>query len=451
MKPLNLKKLLPFVVLTGNYLTSSFSSFAQCTLTAPAIGSCSGGSGSAHNNTNVNVGQTYWYSGNGTLANINMAGGTLRVCGTLTLTSLDFNSGTIIVENSGRVTINGSSELLLSGLCFIVNRGSLTINPNVQLRNFFNVIWNDNAAAVLNVNGTLNLNSGTSYIINKGILKATNLLIQSNADENSVCMRDNAIMNVGALLNNASNAFSYSGAGSPGCVSIGGNYTLNRPFTSSSSITVCKTAGAATGGSENWGSASVTTGCSGCSIALPLHMDGLSAVKQNGNIKLQWSTADNSTGRENFDIEKSTDGLHFNIIGHVQAQQGKSNYIFYDGDIAAAVQYYRIRLSGQGIGTTYSAIAILRTSSNVQISMYPNPVPYDHALTVSVTAAVAENMQLLLTDAAGKIIMQKKHSLNAGSNAINCNLNGIPAGVYFMRIESMSLGSVNKLITVTKN
>lgn len=446
MKTLNLKKLLPFIVWIGNQLIQPSNSFAQCSLTAPAVASCSGGNGAAHNNTNINLGQTYWYSSNGTLANVNMAGGTLRVCGTLNLSSLDFNSGTIIVEQGGKLTISNSSEMLLSGLCFLVNRGSLTINGNLQLRNLFNVVWNDNATAVFTVNGSINLNSASSYILNKGILKATSLIIQSNADENSICMRDNAIMSLGSIINNANDAFSYSGTGSPGCISIAGAYTLNQPFTSSSALSVCKTTGAA-GSIENWGAATVTSGCSGCSSVLPILVSEFNAIKQNNAVKVSWN-ADNSTSRETFFIEKSTDGLYFSTIGVMSAQQGKTAYTFYDASVNNPEQYYRIRIAGQDIHTSYSSIALVKNNTNGRLNVYPNPVMNSNTVSISYVAATAENIQLSLTNAEGKMIIQKKGYVNTGNNIIGLELNNVPAGIYFMRIQSPSIGISYRRVTV---
>ncbi len=448
MKTSTLKKLIPFIALMGDYLIQPYTSFAQCTTAAPAVASCGGGNGAVHNGTNVNFNQTYWYSSTGTLAGINMAGGTLRICGTLTLSSINFNSGTIIIENGGQLIINNPSELQMSGLCFIVNRGSFVVNASLQMRNLFNIIWNDNSAAVFTVNGTLNLNSSSSYINNKGILKATSLIVQSNADENSICMRDNAIMNIGGLTINAANAVSYSGVSSPGCVSVAGTYTLNRPFTASSAIAVCKTAGSSSGGSENWGSAIVSNGCSGCSAALPVHIASFGAARQGNGINLQWSTADNADGSELFAIEKSIDGLHFITITTVPAQQGKRNYSYYDVSISGSEQYYRIRQSGQSASAVYSSIALVKTGSNGQVNIYPNPVVRNNSISIELNAQVAETIQWSLTDITGNIILMKKENVSRGKNLINCKPVGIPQGIYVLRLQSTELGNVYKRITV---
>ena len=449
MKSLTCRKLIPFIVLAGEALIHPDTTSAQCNFPAPGAASCSGGNGALTNGANVNSNQTYWYSaGSGTRSNINMNGGTLRVCGTLTLSSINFNSGVIIVENGGTLVINSSSEITLSGFSSLTNRGSLTINANLQMRNQLNAIWNDNNAAVLTVNGTITINSGSSYIINKGILKATRLVVQSNADEGAVCTRDNAIMNVGSLVNNADNTFSYSGLGSPGCLSVSGTYTLNAPFTASTGIRVCKIAGSSSGGSENWGAAIVTSGCSGCSAVLPLHITSFTANRQGNGTKLAWTITDDGDGGEYFFVEKSVDGLNFTAIASIAFQQGKSDYSFYDATGNKPEQYYRIRQSG--ITSNYSSIVLVKTALAMDqpVNVYPNPLTNNRNVTVAFTAVATENIQLSLTDVAGKTVLLKKEYVARGKNTLQWSLTGMPPGVYVIRLQSPSMENIYKRITI---
>lgn len=77
---------------------------AQCA-SPPAAGACSGGNGEATNGVNINSGQTFWYAATGTFpSGVNLiTGGTLRVCGNLTLSTITFNGGNIIIEAGGTV------------------------------------------------------------------------------------------------------------------------------------------------------------------------------------------------------------------------------------------------------------------------------------------------------------------------------------------------------------
>src|SRR5271154_2858763 len=79
--------------------------FGQCSPSAPAAAACSGTL--VTNGANINSGTYYWPTGApGTVSGLNFGGGTLRVCGTLTISSMNFTSGTIIVESGGSLIIN---------------------------------------------------------------------------------------------------------------------------------------------------------------------------------------------------------------------------------------------------------------------------------------------------------------------------------------------------------
>ena len=73
-------------------------SYSQCGAAPIAATTCSGGNGAATNGVNINSGNTYWFSGGpSTFASVNLNGGTLRICGSLTLGSLNYNSGNLII------------------------------------------------------------------------------------------------------------------------------------------------------------------------------------------------------------------------------------------------------------------------------------------------------------------------------------------------------------------
>src|SRR5690606_18733439 len=68
--------------------------------------------------------------------------------------------------------------------------------------------------------------------------------------------------------------------------------------------------------------------------ALPLQLLNFSGTSQNNDIELYWGT-DNEHNTLNFEVERSTDGIHFAIVGKVIANNspGKNHYQFTDKDI----------------------------------------------------------------------------------------------------------------------
>src|SRR6185295_16952029 len=91
MSALKHKKYYVIVWLIPCLIIISKLSYAQCGAAPIAATACTGGNGAATNGVNINGGNTYWFSGGpSTFGSINLNGGTLRVCGQLTITSLNY-------------------------------------------------------------------------------------------------------------------------------------------------------------------------------------------------------------------------------------------------------------------------------------------------------------------------------------------------------------------------
>lgn len=153
-----------FGLLTLLFITVSNLS-AQCSTCIGAV-ACSGGNGAVTSGTNINSGQTYWYASSGSLGSgISLNGGTLRICGNLTLSAINYNSGYIIVEAGGSLTINGGSTLYLNGNSRIYNRGTLNINRDVAMQNNNNYIINCSSSSVLNMNSGSHTRKSTVHLV----------------------------------------------------------------------------------------------------------------------------------------------------------------------------------------------------------------------------------------------------------------------------------------------
>jgi hypothetical protein len=248
----------------------------------PAAGACSGGNGAATTGITINAGQTFWYSSTGTFANITLNGGTLRICGNLTLTNINFTSGTIAIEQGGTLTINGSGTLNLNGNSSIINRGTLNINRSVTLQNANNLIGNAIPSAVINMNGgsyTLTLNSATSRFVNFGSSNIRSIVIQG-ATNGVVCLGYGSTSEFGTVTNNTAN--SVNAPDGIACFKINTSATLNSALTNTANVNVCQAPAATFTGS--YGSATVNTNCTACT-SVPVYSDncGIASITNSFN------------------------------------------------------------------------------------------------------------------------------------------------------------------------
>ncbi|MEZ4801040.1 MAG: HYR domain-containing protein, partial [Flavobacteriales bacterium] len=240
------------------------SSTSSC-VAIPTSSGCTGGNGAATNNLTVSSGQYYWYTSTGTFTNFTMNGGTLVVCGSLTLSNITFNSGTIYVENGGSLTINGGGTINFNGNCNLINRGTLTINRSITMQNTNNRIANASSTAVFNMNNgnyTLTINSSTSPFTNLGTATIRNLTVQAGTAPGLFCLGSGSSLSVNTLTNNTTNSFAANDG--EACIRIITSATLNNALSNTSNLNACIATGATIGGGGGYGSATVSTNCAAC-------------------------------------------------------------------------------------------------------------------------------------------------------------------------------------------
>jgi hypothetical protein len=433
-----------FLAASGLLLYIPLPSLAQCAAAPIAAATCSGGNGAATSGTNINSGNTYWFSGGpSTFSGINLnSGGTFRVCGNLTLSGMSYNGGTLIVESGGKLTINTS--LILSGTT-IINRGSLIINGSMTLQGSNNYLYNELSTSVLTISGTVTLNGTTSFIINRGLVTANTLYIQGITG--AVCLQDNSIMNLVELDNNYTNSITYSGAGAPSCLNVSTKAVLNNDVSGSAKVLVCTNAtpsgGASADASHGWGLASVTTGCSSCATLLSLPDLSLSAAMQQQQVLLQWTTAGDPSGNDVFFIERSVTGMNFSTIASQQARAGTDSYTFADFDITSTEQFYRVRWMNPAIAVSqYSPVVKVATGIGKPFRVYPNPVEPGQVIHILLPAADGGKVELALIDPAGRTVSTRTVIRTAGDNPISWGLQGLTTGIYIIRVTTSRGGSL---------
>ena len=418
---------------------------AQCaTSVSPcAVGSCSGGSGTATNGQNIFGGQTYWYSGAATnfSSGLNIYGGTLRVCGTLTLSSIAFqNNSSIIVESGGNLTVNVGFNM--DGGCTICNRGTLTIKGDVTMQNSNNYIFNTTSASVLNINQTtstqLNMTGTTNYFINNGIANIGRLMMQMNSTPNAICLGSGSSLNVSTLVNNNSN--STINVGGAACVSIASQAQLNNPFSSSSNVLVCMLSGS-TVAYGSWGSPTVSNPCTNCFGLLPVKLVYFKIVdKMNDEITLGWQTA-TEIDNHYFEIQHSIDGLNWDVIGQLPGEKKSTqlkNYTFSHANPYLGINYYRLKqVDYSGYFTFTNTIDVDALEDfKANFLIYPNPIVNNN---LSIRTLLKKDYNIVVFNSLGVNVFEQEYSKEISQ--IEIPLTNLPKGIY-----SVSFYQENQLL-----
>lgn len=397
---------------------------AQCTPPGgvPVV-ACGTGTGLS-DNTTITTG-TFNATG-GSFSGITLSGGTLVLCGTVTLTDFTINSGNLIVNAGASVTVNPNYN---SNGGSIFNLGSMTFNTSVGIQGTNAVAYNAVGASAT-VNGTLTVfNSGDFY--NNGTAIAQSVIINSGA---ALCAADGSTADVTSLTNNQTNSITVP-SGGHACIHYTGTLTANNaPITSGGTLIICEDPSASppTG---SLGSAMLVTNCTNCQGALPVTFLSFTGRRNGDYVNLQWTIAavDNLKG---FAIQRSTDGQHFQTIDTAAAHNGSATYGY--GTPISADTWFRLQMIDRNGQYAWSPIVFIELAvAGFDLSIRSNPVR-DSYLSVSIHTPGSQTAEMAVCDNVGRRLRIYPVALKTGINDLRVPLDGLLSGLYYLYFKSSS-------------
>ena len=169
-----------------------------------------------------------------------------------------------------------------------------------------------------------------------------------------------------------------------------------------------------------------------CTGLLPVTIIDFTASLQNNTIHLKWY-ATYETNFKEYEVERSTDGIHFLKTGTLKAGN-LSNYNYVDAQLPDAnMIFYRLKMIDIDGQYSYSKITSVRLNNNFSNAVvFPNPVKNE--LKIQLKKVLRVNSTMRIIDMTGRIIKTENISSNTGY--IISNVSGLSAGRYFVKIVS---------------
>jgi hypothetical protein len=163
---------------------------------------------------------------------------------------------------------------------------------------------------------------------------------------------------------------------------------------------------------------------------------------------LTWVTG-NETASVQYDVEKSTDAIHFTKITTVPGNGYGSTYNFTDPEIMKGSTYYRIKLYENGGKYSYSKVASLNTAA-IQFEIKSLVNPFDNNLSFNLLTPSDRQASITVSDGYGKVIKHMEIRIYKGLNPVSINdLNILSNGTYLLRIASEGQ-AINKQVIKLK-
>src|SRR5690242_5935810 len=158
------------------------------------------------------------------------------------------------------------------------------------------------------------------------------------------------------------------------------------------------------------------------------------AVLFNENPVLKWS-AQSENNLSKYEIERSTDGIHFTNVGGVPAknEQGNSSYTFNDETNVSNVVFYRLKLVNKNNKEIkYSKIvSVYNTKSPFTVNVVN---PFRNRIKMNLFVPQEGVVEINLCDIFGNVVKKKTVQLHKGNSEENLDdLGMLPEGIYFLR------------------
>lgn len=163
-------------------------------------------------------------------------------------------------------------------------------------------------------------------------------------------------------------------------------------------------------------------------ITLPVRFVSFNGKLVNDEVVLSWQAVSDDRF-SSFEIQKSTDGSRFIVIGHVSINDNR----FVDKSPFIGNNYYRIKAIDKDGKITYTNVVnLIYQPSAFVVRLFPNPV--NDALNLQLNLPQASRVKIEVTDVAGRVVFSREEGLRSGTQSITINTNSWLLQAYLLKL-----------------
>lgn len=183
--------------------------------------------------------------------------------------------------------------------------------------------------------------------------------------------------------------------------------------------------------------------------ALPVELITFEGFVNNGNIKLNWTTA-SEINNEGFEVEHSIDGRNWNKLGFVHGNEHSiqmNKYYYVHEDPKRLIHYYRLKQVNFDGHFEYSNVLSInfKEKSKRVGELYPNP---SKTGLINLDYYASNNEQIIVSafDLTGKLISTQVQQVGEGNNHLSFDFSNFNTGIYILKIGDKMGSTYRKLI-----
>ncbi|MEP6673672.1 MAG: T9SS type A sorting domain-containing protein [Ferruginibacter sp.] len=175
--------------------------------------------------------------------------------------------------------------------------------------------------------------------------------------------------------------------------------------------------------------------------SIPLNLLSFKAFLTDKNVQLSWTTANEQNVRS-YNIERSSDGRNFSLIGTVAAKNTSSaEYTFTDIAVLSGAGYYRLKMIDLDGTVKLSNVILINNRKGITTRIFPNPV-LDN-VNVSHDRA-GNNASIKIMDVAGRQL--NLFAVPPGAVQSSLPVNQLKPGQYLLSYENNGVSAITKFV-----
>lgn len=172
-------------------------------------------------------------------------------------------------------------------------------------------------------------------------------------------------------------------------------------------------------------------------VTLPVTLTQFSAARQAQRVAVSWATAAEIQNAY-FEVQRSTDGIHFDALGRVAGNGTTStgaSYSFLDQQPLDALGYYRLKQVDVDGTSTFSSVIVV-AGRKFSASFHPNPSTQYISLPVS-----SGLVQYRVYSSTGKTV-----ATGEAQGGATVDLQRVPTGIYFLELITGSQRNAQRFV-----
>ncbi len=397
------------------------------------------------------------------LSNLNSIGEGVSINFMLSLTDLTGLEGIAglsnleLVSNTSLINLTGLNNLInLSGFLKISSNNNLTSLIGLEGLNsvgfYLQILSNPKLTSlsgldnINTINGQFWLGSNATLNSLAGLSSLTTINNQFNCTNNSAIINFNgleSLLTVNGQLEITGNAALNSLTGLDNITSINGDLNV----IGNTMLSDCAVLGICTKLELNPADVNFAANATGCSSnaqvidvcqSLPVELSSFNLSTDEGITELTWSTA-SEYDNKGFNIEHSTDGNNFKMVGYVPGNgySERINYynFFHDNPIKG-INYYRLKQMDYSDEFEYSYTLSVHNYFE-DLSIFPNPTSGD----IRISGYVPEQFDIRISKIGGELVENIE-----GHQSKIISMAGYETGIYVVQVFTSKRPTVFRVV-----